>query len=126
MPDRIKEVKSVSDYVESIKSESAFNNKSSKNKKKKLTYEQQKALKNKIKKIENQIIATEKKYHELEEEKKATIKTLNSPLYANDYQKLHELGNRQNEIEEELLNILEHMENLELEKEEILQGEEND
>jgi hypothetical protein len=36
------------------------------------------------------------------------------------------LGNRQNEIEEELLNILEHMENLELEKEEILQGEEND
>lgn len=126
MPDRIKEVKSVSDYVESIKSESAFNNKSSKNKKKKLTYEQQKALKNKIKKIENQIIVTEKKYHELEEEKKATIKTLNSPLYANDYQKLHELGNRQNEIEEELLNILEHMENLELEKEEILQGEEND
>lgn len=125
-PDKVKTVKSVGDYVEGIKSESAFNTKSEKKSTKKLSYEQQKAQKNKIKKIENQIVATEKRYHELEEEKKTVESSMNSPLYANDYQKLHELGNRQSAIENELLQILEDIEHLESEKEELLQGEEND
>ena len=51
---------------------------------------------------------------------------MNSPLHSNEYQKLHELGIRQSEIENELLAILEDMEDLESEKEELLQGEEND
>ncbi|HPJ87934.1 MAG TPA: ABC-F family ATP-binding cassette domain-containing protein [Thermotogota bacterium] len=125
-PDHVRTVDSVAEYVADIKSESAFNTKGNKNERKKLNYEQQKALKNKIKKIENEIIATEERYHELEEEKKTVERSMNSPLYANDYQKLNDLGNRQIEIENELLQILENMESLESEREELLQGEEND
>jgi dihydroorotate dehydrogenase len=125
-PEGIKTVSSVAEYVESIKTESGFSNKNTKNKVKKVNYEQQKLIKNKIKKIERELEAAEKKYHELEKEKKAIERNMNSPLYANNYQKLHAFGERQVEIETELLELLESMEKSEKEKDELLQGEKND
>ncbi|MEA1883142.1 MAG: hypothetical protein U9N62_01305, partial [Thermotogota bacterium] len=87
-----------------------------------LAYEKQKALKNKIQKIERTMNDINEEYNTLELEHQQLEKEMLLPVNVKDYKKLKQLTDQNSKIEEKMLLLIENLEVLEEEKNMMLQG----
>jgi len=118
----ILEVQSINEYMNMMSDYTGFSKKESKDEKKPLAYEKQKAYKNKIQKIERIINEINEKYEILELEHKQLEKEMLLPANAKDYKKLKDLTEQNIKIEEKMFGLIEELEALENEKNIMLQG----
>jgi len=116
------EVQSINEYMTMMSESSGFTNKESKNDKKPQAYEKQKALKNKIQKIERMIDDINLEYEMLEGEHQQLEKEMMLPVNVKDYKKLKQLTDNNAMIEEKMLHLIEQLDALEGEKNMMLQG----
>jgi len=116
----IETVRSVDQYVNKLKKDANLQKGNDKNSQNRLSYEEQKALKNRKQKLEREIESTEKRFYDLENEKKEIEKKLFSQTIADDYTKLSQYEKRKNEIDSELEDLIERLGSLEEERESFL------
>jgi ATP-binding cassette subfamily F protein 3 len=116
------EVKSINEYMTIMSEYTGFSSKDSKKDKKLLTYEKQKAFKNKIQKIERTINDINEEYDTLELEQQQLEKEMLLPANVKDYKKLKQLTDQNSKIEEKMLLLIKKLEVLENEKIMMLQG----
>jgi len=118
----IKEIGSINEYLSMMDGQTGFSNKETKVAKNTLAYEQQKAIKNKIQKIERTIKEINKEYVSLEVKHKQIEKEMLKPDVVKDYTKLNQLNNETERIEAAMLELIEKLEVLDIEKGTLLQG----
>ncbi len=116
------EVQSINEYMSMMSEYTGFSSKETKNDKKPLAYEKQKALKNKMQKIERTINEINDEYDTLELEHQQLEKEMLLPVNVKDYKKLKQLTDQNTQIEQKMLILIEKLEALEDEKNMMLQG----
>ena len=118
----ILEVRSINEYMNLMSDYTGFSNKETKDEEKPLAYEKQKALKNKIQKIERMINEINEKYEILEFEHQELEREMLLPANVKDYKKLKELTEQNIKIEENMFRLIEDLDTLENERKIMLQG----